>query len=448
MDAVAPRSMPIRRILNRKYKLMILAYLVAVTLLSYQPGLTIAARATGVLLGAGFLFLAATTNRKVSIPLSYRIWIAWFFFALFTSTQADYPDLAAFKILTLVQIVPIAFVLTNYLLWSGSSRFYTLGLVFCALASCAMVLIFPRTFSDMSGRVFGPLGNANAFGIMLVTALIFVMVGALCERRLLGKLLFLAAAGLLFAVVLQTGSRQAIIGTVVGGFMIIASYVYGTRAGLKGVLVSVAILAVLLPVAYSIASTSKYWYRMEVAIMASRGDTADADSSLLGRMWLYQRAWEVAVDHPLFGAGLDNFRMAEGLKIGSRIGTYSHSNYMEILASTGFPGFLLYFSILWHWYSTLYRSRHLMLHKQSFSRYTQVLAITVAYTVMDFTSVSYYDKCAWLVFPWLIAELEVMRMQPVPGRPSSRARRRAAGDADPEESDEAAAGNDVAATST
>lgn len=447
MDARAQGNVPIRRRLNSKYKLMILAYLVAVTLLSYQQGLTIAARATGFLLGGGFLFLAATSGRKVSIPLSYRIWIAWFFFALFTSTQADYPDLAALKILTLVQIVPIAFVLTNYLLWSDSNRFYWLGLVFCALASCAMVLMFPRTFSDMSGRVFGPLGNANAFGVMLVTALIFVMVGALCERRLLAKLLYLAAAGLLFSVELETGSRQAIIGTVVGGFMIIACYVYGTRAGLKGVLVSVAILVVLLPVAYSIASTSKYWYRMEVAIMASKGDTTDADSSLLGRMWLYQRAWEVAVDHPVFGAGLDNFRMAAGQKIGMRIGTYSHSNYMEILASTGFPGFIIYFSILWHWYKTLYRSRHLMLHKESFGRYTQVVAITVAYSIMDFTSVSYYDKCAWLVYPWLIAELEFMRMQPAPRRPSSRTKRRIAGDTDPEDGDETDPGTDVARTS-
>jgi len=297
----------------------------------------------------------------------------------------------------------------------------------------------------MSGRVFGPLGNANAFGIMLVTALIFVLVGALCERRLIGKLLYLAAAGLLFAVVLQTGSRQAIVGTMVGGFMIIASYVYGSRAGLKGVLVSIAILAVLLPVAYSIASTSKYWYRMQVAISASQGDTADADSSLLGRAWLYKRAWELTVEHPVFGIGLDNFRTAEGNKIGSRIGTYSHSNYMEIMASTGFPGFLLYFSILWHWYRTLYRSRHLMWNKQSFSRYTQVLAITVAYTVMDFTSVSYYDKCAWLVFPWLIAELEFLRSQPLPRRRSAAVKDRTADESSNEDGGESAVAKNVVA---
>lgn len=44
-------------------------------------------------------------------------------------------------------------------------------------------------------------------------------------------------------------------------------------------------------------------------------------------------------DHPLFGVGLGQFGLA------SKTGTYAHSEWIELLATTGIPGFLFFMSI-------------------------------------------------------------------------------------------------------
>jgi O-antigen ligase len=169
-------------------------------------------------------------------------------------------------------------------------------------------------------------------------------------------------------------------------------------------------LLLLIPVAIYWLITSDFWFRMEAALeVVQGGDRAAADGSLAGRIWLYQRAMEVALENPLIGIGLDNFRDQTGTQIGQRIGTYTHSNYMEVLVSTGLVGFLIYFSIYWLWLRKLIRCRGLVHDQNHFAAYLRVVTVVLAYVIMDFTTVSYYSKLQWLVFPWVIAELETMR---------------------------------------
>lgn len=399
-------------------RLLLMAYVGAVILFSFREGLTIGAKLLGVVLGIGFILLAKSSGRPIYVPTMYRIWLVWLFLAIVSAVQASSIGLAVIKIVTLIQIVLVGFMLTNYLLWNGSTRFYWLTIMAATLVSSAMVWMSPATFSDWDGRVVGTLGNANAYGALLVTGLIITLVGAIDSNERMRKVLFFAATAVFFLMVLKTGSRQAVLGSFVGGATVLGAYLLQVRRRrLDYFLLAMIVIVAMIVIAVTYVSSSEFWPRIQNAIDAAKSmDVSGADTSLKGRLWLYARAWEVAVDNPFSGIGLDNFRSVTGVAIGLNVGTYTHSNYMEILVSTGFPGFLVYFSMYFLVLRQLLRSRKLIHGGQYFGSYTRVLALFVALVVMDFTSVSYYSKVMWIVFPWVIAELVMMDSRHVRSR--------------------------------
>jgi len=392
---------------------LLLAYLVSVILLSYREGLSLIAKATGLALVAGVALHAVSSNRPLQFPVPFRLWGAWFIFALLTLGQASHPELAIQKALTVAQVLLVALVIFHWLAWHGVTRFYWMALAALGLASCAIVWTDPATFSDGDGRVFGPLGNANAFGAMLVTGFIMVLAAAFEPVSRLERLLWVAAAAIFFAMVLQTGSRQGLLGMFVALLIFGAALAYRARKGVLRSLLALSFVAALMSVGVLVAKTSEYWFRVEAAIAVSRGDTGDADSSMLDRIWLYKRAAELVREHPVAGVGLDNFRVQPRHTGGGPVGLYTHSNYMEVLASTGTIGFLLYFSAGIYMIGQLWRARHLAFGRAEFGPYLRVTAIVLTYLVMDVATVSYYDKFVWLVMPWIVAELQAMRRMQV-----------------------------------
>ena len=367
-------------------------------------------------------------GKQLSVPKSYKHWLAWFLFALVTIPWANSAEIAAFKALSLVQIVPVAFVLTTLLVWNGTTRFFRIAIVGTALIASGMVWIDPRPFTGIDGRVFGPLGNANSFGGMLVVAVIFLFAAIAGSKNTLLRLLYLGGVGALVYMILQTGSRQALAGILIAGLVTLLAYLSRSgRLKLMPLLVAVVILTLSAPIAFSLVSKSEFWFRTVTALNTlETGNISEADNSLIGRVWLYGRALDVALANPMFGVGLDNFRTAHGAEIGRNVGTYSHSNYMEILTGTGLPGFLMYFSIYVLWLQALYANRRLIARPEMFSRYTSLITVVVTFMAMDFTSVSYYDKFDWLIFAWLIAEFELLRREQL--RAMSRQRVEAATD--------------------
>jgi len=371
------------------------------------------AKVTGLALVGGAALHAVLDNRPLQFPVPFRLWGAWFVFALLTLWQATRPELAIQKALTVVQVLFVALVIFHCLVWHGALRFYWLVLVALGLLSCVIVWTDPAAFSDEDGRVFGPLGNANAFGAMLVAGFIMVLAAAFEPVSRAAKLLSVAAATVFFAMVLQTGSRQGLLGMFVALLVFGSALAYRARQGLLRNLLALGIVATLISVGVLVAKTSEYWFRVEAAIAVSRGDTGDADSSLLERIWLYQRAAELALEQPVAGVGLDNFRVQSRHIGAGPVGTYTHSNYMEVLVSTGLPGFLLYFSVGIYMLRELWRARHLAFGNDEFGSYLRVTALVLTYMVMDVATVSYYDKFVWLVMPWIVAELQAMRRMQV-----------------------------------
>ncbi len=77
------------------------------------------------------------------------------------------------------------------------------------------------------------------------------------------------------------------------------------------------------------------------------------DVSVSTRLVLWQRAWQVFRESPIFGIGIRHFphlRIEEALKQGHAALDHAHSNYFHILATTGLVGISAY---LYLWFSAL-----------------------------------------------------------------------------------------------
>ena len=98
---------------------------------------------------------------------------------------------------------------------------------------------------------------------------------------------------------------------------------------------------------------------------------SNMDEGNQNRIWMYEKAWEIFLDHPLFGGGFDQFKYWSGT------GGYSHSTYAEALADIGFMGCLLYFlPIMAAFYRILHRALH---SEKSYGSY-----VLLAFCVLEF----------------------------------------------------------------
>ena len=139
------------------------------------------------------------------------------------------------------------------------------------------------------------------------------------------------------------------------------------------------------------------------------------EGSTAARMAVAQIAFNVMLEHPLTGIGLAN------LGAYTPHGLSGHSDYVEVGANTGFPGFFLYFSIyaiLW------YRAGRIRKYSQDASIVRTaglVRTLVLVILITDLGNTYYYDKATWAAVAGFIgytnAVWHQMRLQmgsPVP----------------------------------
>ena len=187
-------------------------------------------------------------------------------------------------------------------------------------------------------------------------------------------------------VVGASGSRKALV-LLLLGFVLV--YLFDLRSKnaviqvFKVLLFAVIALAVIrlilmLPV-FSVAAN-----RLDRMIQGFLG-TGDADSSTKKRMMYVEYGWKIFKQYPIFGVGYNNTYLHMDALIGD--GNYLHNNFLEVLASGGIVGFIIYYAKYVYLIVMLFR---LKLHNHKHS--PVVMALLLVLLVMDWGVVSYYSK--------------------------------------------------------
>ena len=258
-------------------------------------------------------------------------------------------DLAWDWIRLVVQIWALAFAVTRLAIVKKSATSNFVIIVGCAVLAAAYSRIsgtYGQSLDmDIGVRVQSLVNNANAYAFVMLCGIIAIVFLLATTRRLYLRipLLFLVIPFELALV--SSGSRKA--------FLIMCLFTVAwlgfcySRYIFQKLYVAFLISAILFGL-YCFGE-----YVMQETYLGKRLEITQEDPEIdESRAYLYKRAFEVFLEHPIRGVGLGNFQVSSGVDL------YSHSEYMEVLSTTGLVGAALYFPIyliLWSRLARLHR---------------------------------------------------------------------------------------------
>jgi len=216
--------------------------------------------------------------------------------------------------------------------------------ILAIISTASIVVLYGIISGDIrfgtttAARITSFLNNPNDLGYYSLLAIIGIAFFGNRPLKSIIKVLTIVSTIMFAFAIVFSGSRKAFIGLLV--FLgLWLWFCYGKYLFSR---VYVAPLIVLVFVG-SYFLTDYVW---SSTILGVRFAISFESDSFLGpaRSWFYKEGIGFFMENPLAGIGLGNFASY------SQLGTYSHSDYMEVLATTGLVGTVLYFpiyAILW-----------------------------------------------------------------------------------------------------
>ena len=372
--------------------------------------MTVYSKVLGAVVVVFFAISVLRRQIEISLPIEYVVVFSWFMWALVTSIAAPDIELALTKVLTLVQVVGVSIAICLLIVRQETSTPFWIGVTIAAFAASIFSLISPDAYVAADGRISGTVGNANLFSVVLIAGLSACLAYGLTVQSIPQRVLLLLLAVFFFYLIAETGSRKGMVGSILAILIIVGVVLQRLRrrSTLKFLLAGLVGLAMLAAAAAYLRS-STYVGRLDTALVAAQtGELTRADNSLRKRVDFILVALEQSSERPILGIGLDNYRTLQ-TGLFEDTGTYSHSNYTEILVSTGYPGLFLYCLIYLALIVRLWKFRAFAYKDDTVGPYALAVALACLFIVFDVAMVSYYEKVWWLLFAGVIAQLELLR---------------------------------------
>ncbi len=355
-------------------------------------------------------------GRSFKLNIEYYLLFAWMLIGSMSTTTALDSDIAITKLFTLFTVIPMALAFFYFATWYESPRNIWAGIFIGTLIMSYLSLHQGPTYGG-EGRLTGTLGNANHFGYMLVISLIIIFYAFFSFKNRLLKSVVVAMGAVLVYFIAFTGSKQALFGMflVMLIYAIIKMNFHNLRRTLKSMVLMLLFTTIIVS-AFIFVSNTPYFNRatefMESVTHGKMGKTSSTgNTSTIKRYLFYVYGFDIAVKHPGLGVGLDNFRVAIKEYPGFmfyNMGTYAHSNYIELMADTGFIGFILYMGIYIVLGMRLLRFRKQPLEAAEQELYHAMIVFYFFVLASDFFRVSYYDKISWIVLSSVIATTQLL----------------------------------------
>jgi len=400
-DAAGTRATPpASGVWLRLFEVTLALFIAGFLLTGLFPGLSSLNRPLGGVLA--LLALSSWLRRRDRIPAEVVLFGAFIAWAVLTGFLfAGNPDLALAYGRLMSQELVLAFALAAYVRERGrpSVAFLLLlvaplGLYWYARAQGQLVTAQAGGRGD-SWRLASFMGNPNAAATLCLYGL-FAVAYFLWSRRKPGLVLWpLLVLPFIAIQLVLSGSRKNLLSF--GIFVLMWAFLTYGRAKAS----RVRMVLLLLVIATALYAGGRFV--MENTHAGDRFRKAASDPRLdTGRYALYLEGWAMFLQAPVQGVGLGNF------VANSSTGLYAHSDVMEVLATTGLVGFVLYFSIylvLW-----LRLRRVLKKRKDATSRYMAGLyqAMIITLMVLGLGSPRFIDPLHMYILGLMIGHACVM----------------------------------------
>lgn len=177
-------------------------------------------------------------------------------------------------------------------------------------------------------RATSILANPNYLGVLAVYGM-FAIAYLWHHIKKRYRLLLLIPAGMDLALIVISASRKAFLAMTI--FAVLYLILCNTGVGGKKVRLLFGMVFLVVSMSYLMD------YVRENTYLGKRWERLETNEDLgEGRESLIDEGWKRTLESPIIGIGLGNFQ-----KVSSE-GQVTHSDYMEVLVSSGFPGLLLY----------------------------------------------------------------------------------------------------------
>lgn len=383
-------------------KLLILAYAPAICWFGYLEGALILERLYLVLLLFAFIVASFASNQKLLITPVHIVLSVWLTWAGITAILAEEPQLALAKLFACITRVGAASIVLSFIYRLRAYRYLVWSFVYSAMGSAILVFLAPGLVTDEGGRLYGTVANANTFGVQITAAIccLFYLFTDVKKNKIFWWLIYLALMVVFVYLIIASGSRKAAAGVILI-FSILGIYyavLLGRRSLMKALaLVIIGVLGTVLTVAAVLQSEhGDRFVRLYDGYILGKSDRIETSEE--NRLLMYKLGWQAGMENPVFGIGLDNFRTLQWSEMAGSVGTYAHSNYIELLAGTGILGVLIYYTA---WLMVFFRTMKRFIRVRVAAQISGVLLLIMfAY---DFAAVSYYNKVAWVIYALILA---------------------------------------------
>lgn len=185
------------------------------------------------------------------------------------------------------------------------------------------------------GRLLDDVTNYNNYTTIICMPCVLAFYFAIVDNQRK----FYIPAIILLTILLIGGSRKNIIVTPIIALLFTFFAGNGTEK-----LKKIILLILLLVAGLYLLMTVPVLEQIKKAMLGMIGgfwedSETQVDESTLERMYLMEQGIQVWKEHPFLGVGWNNYRYYNDAQ------RYAHNNYVEMLASLGIVGFLLYYAI-------------------------------------------------------------------------------------------------------
>jgi len=398
-------------------EMLLFIYISSLILIAKLPVGNIISKLLGIIFISHYIiFQVIWNNKKIYINREIKLILIWIIFCFISGFVANDHDLFIDKMLTILQLT--AFFIIGYsLLFKNKIKIEYIFITLLVSVIIILILgIFQQEKSSFitSNRISSTTGNPNTLAIYGSFAFIFSIYLFSISKKKIIRLILICSQFIILLGVLKTESRKGIIlipiSLLLYFLLINFSKIIRSKKKIKSVtilILKLIILISLLLIAFQYFKNSEYFHRFEKMsnYLKMRGKSFRtniikvSDYSSYERQKFIKYGLEMWLDNPLFGTGLDNFRIniQKYWSVSER--KYSHNNYIELLSTVGIFWFMAYYSI----YLSLFL-KIALIKKTKKGKNDKVnrianlfIVILTSFMILEIAMVSYYSKFFWLM---------------------------------------------------
>lgn len=284
-----------------------------------------------------------TLGKPLQVRNAVFLFVPFLLFSFVSLIWSYVPNATMLRSTTLLRMVLLYIIMTHYLCISKDTIRFIYGIAISGLLILFYVISFYgisglRQMIDEGARVGEEIVNSNTLAVFLAFSSI-VFFHLFLKHR---KWYELTVAVLLVLIIAITGSKKGILDILVGFFLVI---IFGNDKADKNRHLRrfTLIIGVLLGL-YILWQTPIFAVlreRVEMMFGFFRGNSARIDYSTFERRILIEAGLRQFTVTPVLGVGIDASSYVSRQVSG--YSTYLHNDYVELLATGGILGFLLFY---------------------------------------------------------------------------------------------------------